>query len=227
VRLRWATGLHLLDPQSAVVVAEPLKNDNKAGRAPTVAMGKDGSVEGIGRVDRGVTALLRALANPGMSGLELFDLAKTLLAVGLPAESLVEARNASIKDPLMVEPWVLRAQIYAKAGLDTQAVESLDKALEVMGAATGRQSAYTRDEILAGKAAALARLGSFDEALALYRGLADSSPYWFAMGLVEERRGHFEAAQTLFEKVAASGTDPAEIAAAKAKLKQNSSPARP
>ncbi len=226
VRLKWAATLHILDPKSALVVLDQLNVDAKSGgRVPTMQLGKDG--KGQSRTDRGAAILLRLLNDPDLSAIDTIGAAKGLWAIGLAPESLAETQVGLLKDPVMVEAFMLRAEILTRAGLDTQAAEALARADASFDAAKGRSFAYSRDEVARARGETLARLGRDEEALAAYGRATDTGRVAFAMAKLAEKLGRTDEARALFEKAAASSPVPAEAEAAKSRLQQAPYRAKP
>lgn len=216
VRLKWAAALHSSDPKAALVLVTPLRTE--AGASTTVPL-KDGALQTPGRIERCATSLWKVLSQPSPSTLEVYNLAKSFLQSGFDPQALAETQVALARDSSRIEFWMLRAEIYARAGLDGPALEALDKADAVFDTVKqGASPAFSHDEVLAARAAAQSRLGRNEDALATYRRMGDASRYAYQVALVNEKMGNVEAARALLEKVAVTGLVPAEVEAAKARL---------
>lgn len=221
VRLKWAAILGILDPKSSIVLLEQLGADvRSSGKVPTIALGgSDGKTPS--RVERAASILLRAAGKASPSATEIYTTAKSLWALGLPIETLTEASLATLRDPLLVEGFMLQSEVFTRAGLDSQAAEALAKADAVFVAAKDRTFAYSHDEVLGALAASLSRAGRPEDALAVYQRSEEPDKHAFAMALLQEQLGRTEAARALFEKVAASNANLAESKAAKERLAQD------
>jgi tetratricopeptide (TPR) repeat protein len=219
VRLKWAAALHTTDPKSAMVLVEPLRTEAKpAAGAPTVQL-KEGGLQGPSRITRCASMLWKVLSQSAPSGLEIHNMAKTFMQSGFGPQALAETQVALARNHNMVEVWLLRAEVYTRAGLDNQALEALDKADEVFDALDpAARPAYSHDEVLAARAASQSRLGHNADALASYARMSDSGRYTYQMAIVNEKLGHIEEARALLQKVAVTGLVPAEVEAAKARL---------
>lgn len=222
VKLSWAAALHVFDPKSAHIVVDPLKDEGgKSGVAPTMQMGKDG-VKMPGRITRAAEQLVRALNNPQFGGIEAYTLAKAFWQSALAPAALAETQVALLKDPLIVEAWMLRADIFGRAGLDKQALDALERAEGIFDVAGSRTFAYSRDEVIAARAATLGRLGRDEDGVKAYKRTSDPSRYGYQTAILLERLGKTDEARELLEQVIAKGGNPAEVEAAKSRLNRDS-----
>ena len=188
------------------------------GGAPKLQM-KEGGAQGPGRIARCAAALWKVLSQNPPSALDAYNMSKTFMQSGFGSQALAETQVALARDHNQVEAWVLRAEIYMRVGLDKQALESLEKAEAVFDAVNAdARPAYSRDEVIAARAAAQSRLGRNEEALATYQRMGDPVRYTYQMALVNEKLGNVEEARALLTKVATTGLVPAEVEAAKSRL---------
>lgn len=220
VKLNWAAALHVNDPKSARIVAEPLRVEERASKVPTVEISKDG-VKQAGRIPKAASQLMRALGDPSFGSLEAYTLAKNFWNLALAPAALAETQVAIVKDPLSVEVWMLRADIFARAGLDKQALEALERADAVYDVTGSRSFAFTRDEVIAARAATLGRLGRDEDAVKTYKRASNPSQFAYSLAILLERQGRIEDARGYLEQVVAVGTNAAEVEAAKTRLSQD------
>lgn len=219
VRLKWAAAVQISDPKSALILVEPLRNEAKTGAgAPTVQL-KDGALQSPSRITRCATMLWKVLSQASPSAVEVHNVAKTFLQSGFGPQALAQTQVALERNRNLIEAWMLRAEIFARVGLDKQALEALDKADGVFDTLDeSARPAYSHDEVLAARAASQSRLGRNEDALASYSRMSDPGRYTYQMALVKEKLGRLEEARTLLEKVAVTGLVPSEVEAAKARL---------
>lgn len=218
-RLSWAAALQVSDPQGARTIVEPLwGGETKSLKAPMAEMVLDPQAKGKNRTDAAGKMLYRAIARPGLGAFDAYSLARSLWQAGFPAPALAETEVALAKDPALVEAQVLRAEIYSRLGMPREALEAAQRAESIFDAAGERTFALTRDEVIATRAAIEAKLGKNEDALASYARTSDPTRYSYQMALVAERLGRIDQARALLEKTIASGTNPAEIDSARARL---------
>jgi tetratricopeptide (TPR) repeat protein len=116
---------------------------------------------------------------------------------------------------------MLRADIYAKSGMDKLCLEALDRAESLYASAQGKTFTYSLDEIIAARASALTRLGKNDEALSAYKKTSTPAVYNYQMAVLNERLGKIPEARALLQQVVSTGTDPAQVQSAKDRLAQD------
>jgi tetratricopeptide (TPR) repeat protein len=210
--------LHQIDPQSAKVVAEPLRSEEKPSVSAKLQLGTGSDMKNPGRIQRAATALLRALNTPNFSAYDAYALAKTYWQNDLATLALSETEVALSKDPSQLESWVLRSEIFARTSLHRQSLEALEKADSIYQTAKDRTFAYSRDEVLAALAAEQTNLGKDEEALGAYLRISDPTRYFYRMAIAAEHVGRLDEARGWLEKVAAAGTNESE--AARSRLEQ-------
>ena len=164
------------------MIAEPLEQDEKAG-PPTFELGKDGAPKPPNRIAKAAAALVRAVTRP-RSRIRRVQSRQDALAVRPRLPGNRETDIALTKDPNHLESLMLRADIFSRAGLDGPALESLDRAESILAAATDRTYAYTRDEIIAARAAAQSRLGRSEDALKTYKAASVPALHSYQMALL-------------------------------------------